>query len=1566
MGADSKLPMGNILRNGERGSVYYKRMTDGIIDGGISPTFPDSLVYNTSTTVDINSEISDTHYIYQANIPESPSSGGGELSGLVFRFTATNTSPSAEDYYGYKGLIFYRLKDLPVQKGALNISNDSITSAPTSNHVEDLLVYSTSSKNKRKNPNWDYIIQFGNLSGKLEGEVVEIDGSMMAMRDPYITYEDAMSAEAVFKGPKRILKRYKTYNETLGCDIIRLQTKKGAWYGAGMLGHTRFTPRDNRKWYTDEPELRKTYNDLVKHQYIEVLKENPEIRNSLVPESQQTSFTPEKTSMIKQAMFSPTYRTAAVATDSGDNSPAMDISYAKLDAGSEYANGEGIGLHMHALWRYDDSNLPRYGDETASSSTMARAICSFTTSALPAPVQLDSSFGIQGVAGGSDNHSDPHTICGRIDIVLKVNSMAHAQAYHPLNLEYNTSTTDEHGNIGLERGMFVLFHENHPTPNGGDSTYSATGHIFDSHTGMEDISGSSGALGGDVTTAAGVGIMGWWMGSFAGKLYVLPMAHRANALLSSNHDWDSNWVISDHQEWYDDHGDSNASGGNTNNVMCVTSEAMSSIGNHFIEIPYGVFLRFSIIIHNPDDKYASVVISNSETEEMYGVFEMPNGYHEGHSTDDNDGLNDFGDGSWPKFLSMFLQTCKADINTNNDSSTATNITNFTETDWNTALGKDGLGHNEKYDMESSVYIDGIYGAGFFSDATNNSTRWGNGKFRSPIEITNDEVVLEVAKAYRAENNTHGTDCSILFTKKNTGVYGPNRNSILIGHEDYKAIVGNNESTWSGNEKAALWFHNFNQDSVFTAGELNENDMSTFTAGQVNIKRGDDSPAANRLMSAAASTTGSTPDIYLGKQMTEEALTESADSEVGDTAGDIRLATYDGSSNRDDTVNGGFYCDGFSQKGVISLDYALNGKIGAREHILASSKIIRVLGPRELVVANPNLLRTASGPRAAAKTFRVWNYNKNDTTSAYNDVKIEEINASTGYVRLDTVITDEVTDNNCQGWFIGPVAYWFWMHFFNQTTDGSSNATPIANRTYGSVDAFIMDKDTGSGEQPVVTSGFTWNECLITDGSSLDNSWMIEFEDEVSSVDLITDYGFGTIKDEESKPTMFDGPKGFVNRVSVDKAESKYIDLGAVIQKDKNLKPGDPVAFIAKGALDNRNGENFGVTVGTSTHGTATSQPQLFAQYFDTLPNSPTLNMNPLEGNEYYPEFTWAVDDDDLWYVLMLVSDTSVTNQYSNAIFHYPMNADGVHGVTVADGDLVNRLEHLIGDSGTAQNTIQSGTTPKYDVEGIAGNAIRTNSGSVKYDRSSGNTFTELTFAFSILCHVTPDVYDSGTMGSGSAAEQYIWEHDGAHLIYHADDQRYELEVYKFETGLSARTHPSDSVVVEGFGPVPDGETPVMVCAVFDAELDSGNVKLYIDGKLAGQSGPMQGGGSGAESISWFNTGTGSAGSDGKDKCHVGLGQFQIGSDHSASNEDYFDGLIEEVVVYTVPVYPVVPSDGRFVLTKKLKELNRVTDGAQAYQVRLFVKDYHNIRGTSTKEVAASSSVRLQKAAFRLT
>ena len=82
---------------------------------------------------------------------------------------------------------------------------------------------------------------------------------------------------------------------------------------------------------------------------------------------------------------------------------------------------------------------------------------------------------------------------------------------------------------------------------------------------------------------------------------------------------------------------------------------------------------------------------------------------------------------------------------------------------------------------------------------------------------------------------------------------------------------------------------------------------------------------------------------------------------------------------------------------------------------------------------------------------------------------------------------------------------------------------------------------------------------------------------------------------------------------------------------------------------------------------------------------------------------------------------------------------------------------------------------------------------------------------------------------------------------------------------------------------------------------------------------------------------------------------------AASNS--FLGRIEELVIYKSCIYPVVPSNGKFVLDKALKEINNETP--ISYNARLFLKDYHNIRGTTTDEVAASSSVSYRKAAFRL-
>ena len=49
-----------------------------------------------------------------------------------------------------------------------------------------------------------------------------------------------------------------------------------------------------------------------------------------------------------------------------------------------------------------------------------------------------------------------------------------------------------------------------------------------------------------------------------------------------------------------------------------------------------------------------------------------------------------------------------------------------------------------------------------------------------------------------------------------------------------------------------------------------------------------------------------------------------------------------------------------------------------------------------------------------------------------------------------------------------------------------------------------------------------------------------------------------------------------------------------------------------------------------------------------------------------------------------------------------------------------------------------------------------------------------------------------------------------------------------------------------------------------------------------------------------------------------------------------------------------------------KPLKEISGGVPiSYNARLFVKDYHNIRGSTTSEVAASSPTSYRKAAFNL-
>jgi len=151
----------------------------------------------------------------------------------------------------------------------------------------------------------------------------------------------------------------------------------------------------------------------------------------------------------------------------------------------------------------------------------------------------------------------------------------------------------------------------------------------------------------------------------------------------------------------------------------------------------------------------------------------------------------------------------------------------------------------------------------------------------------------------------------------------------------------------------------------------------------------------------------------------------------------------------------------------------------------------------------------------------------------------------------------------------------------------------------------------------------------------------------------------------------------------------------------------------------------------------------------------------------------------------------------------------------------------------------------------------------------------------------------------------------------------------------------------------DGVTPSAIIVTVDTSLKTGNVKLFINGHLHDESGPRLNAGPGTGGDNWDTSGTGAP-----VNIYVGTGAFKVG--HST---DSFHGNIEEVVVYNKCLYPVAPRDESFVLKKPLQEISNASP--LSYSARLFIKDYHNIRGGSTNEVAASPSVSYKKAAFRL-
>ena len=151
----------------------------------------------------------------------------------------------------------------------------------------------------------------------------------------------------------------------------------------------------------------------------------------------------------------------------------------------------------------------------------------------------------------------------------------------------------------------------------------------------------------------------------------------------------------------------------------------------------------------------------------------------------------------------------------------------------------------------------------------------------------------------------------------------------------------------------------------------------------------------------------------------------------------------------------------------------------------------------------------------------------------------------------------------------------------------------------------------------------------------------------------------------------------------------------------------------------------------------------------------------------------------------------------------------------------------------------------------------------------------------------------------------------------------------------------------------NGIDSTCIIMTFDKDLTHGNCKLFINGKLEDLSGRSDSTGTATR---WR---TGQAMSIGDPT----YGLYVFGMLSAGAEEPYF-GRMEEFAYYPHTIYPVNPADGKFIWDKPVTD---VDDNGEpiSYFARLFVKDYHNIRGTTTKDVACSSSVNVHRVGVAL-
>tara|TARA_R100001463_G_scaffold101528_1_gene155981 strand:- start:4670 stop:9616 length:4947 start_codon:yes stop_codon:yes gene_type:complete len=623
---------------------------------------------------------------------------------------------------------------------------------------------------------------------------------------------------------------------------------------------------------------------------------------------------------------------------------------------------------------------------------------------------------------------------------------------------------------------------------------------------------------------------------------------------------------------------------------------------------------------------------------------------------------------------------------------------------------------------------------------------------------------------------------------------------------------------------------------------------------------------------------------------------------------------------------------FSRKGFFALNFTERTDEGAtsRENAYCSARVTELIDIKngKIEVDNEDIFKLDPN-----EEYIMYRDGEGYANTAYLD-GLKVVEKEDGVITLNKSLATAKNSSGAGATFarqsrlgslyIGPKRFWLVIAILNKSAADDDSYLP--ERSYSSI----------VGTTGIETKGATYNEYLYTDKTYYQYKRNMDpFANlESNEVRLDVDFGFGSISDEVSQDV---GHAGMLNldalidgsSLSAPNVDAIRMDVSGIIEALKPELGQTLPLLITPLSHDNQTLLKIFAEEASNEY----DKPFLLAEFEDELPEIDDFKVEPNMENPFFPTYSWSCGAEDAWYGFLNIDSKSITNQYHNAVIHLPMNEEGRHAKTLTSLP----VEKI-------QGTTQTVSGVMHNVEGLGGFCLEFdgNDDYVEINNSAPNDPTaECTKEMTVLIHAIPD----NASDSRVIVSQYSRNNKEKFRLLLNSSNQVEARV-NWAAGANYVELTSSSIVTT------DGETPTVIMLVVDTELDSANVKLYINGNLEDISGQA----TTAGSTNNWKIGQ---------SIHGGSSEIYVGNSHS-SGTNGFDGKLEELVIYKKALYPFSGKETELTVTKPFVEIDDSGSTASLpITSKIFIKDYHNIRGKTAEQVATAPQVTYRKAAFRL-